>query len=242
VVAARRHSPTAPTRRHMSCHRFSTQKPRRCLVPLVHSGSGTRDGQHAARRSRSPTGQDPATQITDSGAPRPTLELRQTAVPEEAPGVNSLRRSRRPLSLPFAGSGVVWGRAWWAPQPKSGREVGGAVKAGPSGLPGGEALTAPGAGCRQPQWGMEPGQGFLVASLWVDTAVTSPLAPRAGRGRPWGSAAGHSFVPTVRGAWCVLATARRAALSSSASPEGGHGDLRARALAVSEPCSTGLPD
>ena len=33
--------------------------------------------------------------------------------------------------------------------------------------------------------GMEPRQGFLVASLWVDTAVTSPLAPRAGRGRPW---------------------------------------------------------
>jgi hypothetical protein len=36
------------------------------------------------------------------------------------------------------------------------------------------------------------------------------------------------------------ATARRAALSSPASPGGGHVVLRARALAVSEPCSTGL--
>jgi hypothetical protein len=104
------------------------------------------------------------------------------------------------------------------------------------------SLDGPGRKLSPATMGMEPRPGFLVASLWVDTAVTSPLAPRAGRDRPWGSAAGHSFVPTVRGAWCVPATARRAALSSTASPEGGHGDLRARALAVSEPCSTGLPD
>src|SRR5215207_3351407 len=128
------------------------------------------------------------------------------------------------------------------PQPEGTAGWGqGAVKAGRLGPPAGEALTAPVAGCRQPRWWDGPPRGFLVASLWMDTAVTSPLAPRAGRGRPWGSAAGHSFVPTVRGAWCVPATARRAALSSSASPEGGHGDLRARALAVSKPCSTGLP-
>jgi hypothetical protein len=82
---------------------------------------------------------------------------------------------------------------------------------------------------------------FVFALGLVDTAVTSPLAPRTGRGRPWGSAAGHSFVPTVRGAWWVPATARRAALSSPASPDGGHVDLRAGAVAVSEPCSTGLP-
>ena len=80
------------------------------------------------------------------------------------------------------------------------------------------SLDGPGRKLSPATMGMEPRQGFLVASLWVDTAVTSPLAPRAGRGRPWGSAAGHSFVPTVRGAWCVPATARRAALSSSASP------------------------
>jgi hypothetical protein len=117
---------------------------------------------------------------------------------------------------------------------------GGAVKAGPSGPPAGEALTAP-VSCRQPQWDRDAERRPCSRWDWLDTAVTSPLAPRTGRGRPWGSADGHSFVPTVRGAWCVPATAGRAALSSPASPEGGHVDLRARAVAVSEPCSTGLP-
>jgi hypothetical protein len=126
------------------------------------------------------------------------------------------------------------------PERRPGGE-GGAVKAGPSGPPGGEALTAPVAGCRQPPSTRERRQAFPVASgPGVDTAVTSPLAPRTGRGRPWGFGC-RTFLRSeglVHGVF--PATARRAALSSPASPDGGQVVLRARALAVSEPCSTGL--
>ena len=48
--------------------------------------------------------------------------------------------------------------------------AGGAVKVGPSGPPAGEALTAPMGQLSPAIMGMEPRQGLLVASWWLDTA------------------------------------------------------------------------
>jgi hypothetical protein len=79
--------------------------------------------------------------------------------------------------------------------------VGGAVKAGPLGPPVGAALTAPafyGAGhnCHRTPLRGVLGRLFCFRrqSVGAGTAVASPL-PSNWASRPWGSAAGHSFVP-----------------------------------------------
>src|SRR5206468_3001761 len=87
------------------------------------------------------------------------------------------------------------GRASGAP--RSGARPGGGegpVKAGPSGPPVRGSLEGPGQ-LAPTTMGLRLRTAPLSALGLVDTAVTSPLAPRTGHGRPWGSAARHSFAP-----------------------------------------------
>src|SRR6202034_3092290 len=84
--------------------------------------------------------------------------------------------------------------------------VGGAVKAGPLGPPGGEALTAPGFQLSPATIGSGPLRRSLVAVLWLDTAdlhhcAHAELGDRDAR-RP--------AISSRWFAWCVPATARRA--------------------------------
>jgi hypothetical protein len=124
------------------------------------------------------------------------LRRRPIAVPEEALDVKSLRRSRSRLFC--RGPGILRRCCRGARVPRRAvcfwhRRVGGAVKAGPIGPPGGGALRAPGLCCRQSRWAPGPSCGRSVAALGcAGHSGTSPVR-RLNAGRPSCSATGHSF-------------------------------------------------
>jgi hypothetical protein len=96
-----------------------------------------------------------------------------------------------------------------------------------------EALTAPsGSGATHDRHRTPPAASLVVSSLG-DTAETSPVVPRTGRGQA------EVRLPDIlraASAWGVPATTRRAHSVAPASPtEGGHVVRRARVPAVSEP-------
>lgn len=160
--------------------------------------------------------------------PHDQLWLTLPAVPEEAPDVKSLRRSRSRFLRVFLQ--IIWARlgrlARFAPGLGY---VGGAVKAGPLGPPAGGALTAPG-------WvvashhGAQTALWAVLVALVLGTADLTMASFEAGRPK-----LGCRPFLRVWFAWCVPATARRAHSNTRPRPMlGGHGRDRARVLAVPE--------